>query len=36
MAMNKKEKAQLESLKIRLALRFTDAVEKDLAPPVLA
>ena len=33
MAMTKKELAEMEELKIKLALHFTPAVEKDLAPP---
>ena len=31
--MTKKECAEMEELKIKLALHFTPAVEKDLAPP---
>jgi hypothetical protein len=33
MAMNKKEKALVEDLKIRLALRFTDLVVEDIDFP---
>lgn len=33
MAMNKKEKEELERLATIAALRFTDPVEKDLHPP---
>jgi len=33
MAMNKKEKKELEDLKTKLALRFTEPVERDLMPP---
>ena len=32
MAMNKKEKDYVEELEIKLALRFTEPVEKDLFP----
>lgn len=33
MAMNKKEKAYVEALKIKGALRFTEKVDPDLMPP---
>lgn len=35
MAMNKKEKQELEDLKIKCALRFTEPVEKDVDIPEL-
>lgn len=33
MAMNKKEKQEMEELKIKCSLRFTDPVEKDVDIP---